>query len=88
MAKGYSDYVAELETARKSGKAVEPPKRLKFGNLLGGETRAFMDAVKTQGNRSDGGMKPAGAPDAFAQAEEEERRVKALKGIKAGKMSQ
>jgi hypothetical protein len=55
----YQEMLDDIEAKRKAGKSVVPPSRLQFGNLLGGKTRAFNDAVKIQGNRSTGGKKPS-----------------------------
>ena len=43
------EMLADLESARKSGRAVSPPSRLQRGNILGAKTAAFNEAVKQQG---------------------------------------
>lgn len=67
-------YLGQLEDNRKNGRPTEPPARFKLGNLLGGETDAFNEAVKQQGAPPT----PAPANGVWADAEEEEKRVKAF----------
>jgi hypothetical protein len=42
-------YLDQIEADRATGRASTPPRRLQKGNLLGGKTAAFIEAVKEQG---------------------------------------
>jgi hypothetical protein len=50
----------DIESARQSGRAVEPPTRLQRGNILGAKTAAFKEAVKQQGAKVNANATGAG----------------------------
>ena len=54
--------LADIESARKSGRLVLPPRRLQAGNILGGKTAAFKKAVSEQG-KSHAAAPVATAPE-------------------------
>jgi hypothetical protein len=56
-------YLDQIENERKTGRATVPPTRLQKGNLLGGKTRAFIEAVKEQGKIVNPKKAPTSAQD-------------------------
>lgn len=77
-------YLAEIEHDRTSGLMTTPPDRLQPGNILGGKTAAFIEAVKQQGQQLQPQQGQATPGDPWQPALDEQARrqgvVNAIKG--------
>jgi hypothetical protein len=72
-------YLDQIEADRATGRASTPPRRLQKGNLLGGKTAAFIEAVKEQGKIVNPPKSTSTQDDPMAEQSIMRQRVEAAK---------
>lgn len=75
-------YLQEVEDDRKSGRMSQPPTWLQPGNILGGKSAAYAEAVKQQGQMLN--PKPAPGSDDDIMSAQSDLRKKIEKQKKTG----
>lgn len=78
-------YLDDMTSARESGRAVVPPSRLQRGNILGGATKAFIEAGKQDtaaANAKAGVSSGSQSGDIFDRAIAAQEARKKSKGAK------